>query len=87
MNNDQRESLKTYINAYPRTTPILQDTGEYLEDFSDQNLLVAALLVAYHQGLLARNIRPFFGTKFNLQADELREALELLVQHIIQNNY
>ena len=87
MNKNQRELLKAYIMAWPRTAPMLQETGEHLEDFSDQNLLSVALLVAYHQDLPANNIEPFFHTKFDLQADDLCEALQLLVHHIVQNHF
>jgi hypothetical protein len=63
MSKNQRKLLKDYINAWRRTASMLRRTGERLEDFSDQNLLGAALLVAYHD-----------------------EALQLIVEHVAQNN-
>jgi hypothetical protein len=65
---------------------MLQRTGERLEDFSDQNLLSAALLVAYYEDLPAKNIRLFFQTNFGLKIDDLREAFGLIVEHVAQNN-
>jgi hypothetical protein len=65
---------------------MLQRTGEHLEDFSDQNLLGAALLVACYQDLPVDDIIPFFQTNFGLQTADLREALHPLLQHIAKNN-
>jgi hypothetical protein len=86
MNQHQRKLLKDYINAWPRTASMLQCTGERLEDFSDQNLLGAAVLVAYYEDLPAKTIRPFFQTNFGLDIDDLREALQLIVEHVAHNN-
>ena len=72
--------------TWPRTAPMLQHTGEQLEDFSDQKLLGAALLVAYHQDLPVDDIIPFFQTNFGLQTADLREAFRWLLQPIIRNN-
>ena len=43
-------------------------------------------IVSYYEDLPAKGIRPFFQTNFGLEIDGLREALQLIVEHVAQNN-
>jgi hypothetical protein len=86
MNEKQRAALESCILAFPKTAAIEKDTGKRLKDFSDQQLLGAALTGAVVRGLSAEETVEIFRTKFGVGLEDMRRATAPIIRHLTRNN-